>query len=75
MLKFFVTAYASIFVAFLSFALHARPEAVVPIAGFFLLIYPTFLLCCTVLLLLLRALPLPSLGQFPAKLSLLSLRK
>lgn len=75
MLKFFLTTYAMIFLLFLSYALSARPEAVVPIVGFFALIYPTFLLCCTVLLLLLRSLPLRSLGQRPVKLSIFSLRK
>lgn len=75
MLKFFLAAYAMIFVVFVSVALWFRPEALVPILGFYLLIYPTFLLCCTVLLLLLRALPLAALAQLPVKFSFFASRK
>lgn len=75
MFKYVLAAYALIFAVLLALALGFRPEAVVPILGFFLLIFPTFLLCCTVLLLLLRSLPLPRMGHLPIKLSFFSLRK
>lgn len=65
-----MTGYALVFLFFFSYAATFSHSSLVPVLGFFLLIYPTFLLCCAVLLSFFRSLPVPSFVKMPATVAM-----
>ncbi|MFO1417893.1 MAG: hypothetical protein U1E83_04425 [Methylotetracoccus sp.] len=67
MLRLILTGYFLIFLCFLSYAATFSHESLVPVLGFYLLIYPTFLMCCAVVLSFFGALPAPSFARTPRR--------
>jgi hypothetical protein len=67
MFKLILKGYVLVFLFFFSYAASFSQASVVPVLGFFLLIFPAFLLCCAVLVSFVRSFPIPSFVKKPVK--------